>query len=108
MFCFRRRFINLHGLSCIMRLLVELVFLRVNLLLIRSVVKFLRGMGVTIALPLLAESLGRFRDAAAPLLVSLDPPSTAATATATTPAAPPVAATRPGPVADARYRTSVN
>jgi murein DD-endopeptidase MepM/ murein hydrolase activator NlpD len=43
------------------------------------------------ALPLPAEILRRFRDAAAPLLGKLDPPSTEA------PAAPPVAATRPGP-----------
>jgi murein DD-endopeptidase MepM/ murein hydrolase activator NlpD len=48
------------------------------------------------ALPLPAESLRRFRDAAAPLLGSLDPPSMEA------PPAPPVAATRPGPAADMR------
>jgi murein DD-endopeptidase MepM/ murein hydrolase activator NlpD len=49
------------------------------------------------ALPLRAESLGRFRDAAAPLLGSLDPPSTVATAAAAAPAAtaaPPMAAAR--------------
>jgi murein DD-endopeptidase MepM/ murein hydrolase activator NlpD len=54
------------------------------------------------ALPLRAEVLGRFRDAAAPLLGSLDPPSTPA------PAAPPVAATRPGPGADVRSKPWVN
>jgi murein DD-endopeptidase MepM/ murein hydrolase activator NlpD len=54
------------------------------------------------ALPLRADSLGRFRDAAAPLLGSLDPPSTQA------PAAPPVAATRPGPGADVRSKPWVN
>jgi murein DD-endopeptidase MepM/ murein hydrolase activator NlpD len=49
------------------------------------------------ALPLRAESLGRFRDAAAPLLGSHDPPSTVATAAAAAPAAPaapPMAAAR--------------
>jgi murein DD-endopeptidase MepM/ murein hydrolase activator NlpD len=51
------------------------------------------------ALPLRAESLRGFHDAAAPLLGSLDPPS---------PAAPPVAATRPGPAADARSKPWVN
>ena len=50
------------------------------------------------ALPLRAESLPAFRDAAAPLLANLDPPSTEA------PPAPPVAATRPGTDADVRSK----
>jgi len=50
------------------------------------------------ALPLRAESLAGFRDAAAPLLANLDPPSTEA------PPAPPVAATRPGTDADVRSK----
>src|ERR1700730_4468308 len=54
------------------------------------------------ALPLRAEILRGFHDAAAPLLGNLDPPSTGA------PAAPPGAATRPSPAADARPKPSVN
>jgi murein DD-endopeptidase MepM/ murein hydrolase activator NlpD len=50
------------------------------------------------ALPLPSESLRRFRDAAAPLLADLDPPSKEA------PAAPPVAATRLGPAAEVRSK----
>jgi murein DD-endopeptidase MepM/ murein hydrolase activator NlpD len=53
------------------------------------------------ALPLRAESMLKFRDAAAPLLGSLDPPTAA-------PAAPPVAATSPSPAADARPKPWVN
>jgi murein DD-endopeptidase MepM/ murein hydrolase activator NlpD len=66
------------------------------------------------ALPLRADSLGRFRDAAAPLLGSLDPPATQApaappvAATQAPPAAPPVAATRPSPGADVRSKPWVN
>src|ERR1700676_4691657 len=48
------------------------------------------------ALPLRAEILRGFHDAAAPLLGNPDPPSTGA------PAAPPVAAPRPSPAADVR------
>jgi murein DD-endopeptidase MepM/ murein hydrolase activator NlpD len=54
------------------------------------------------ALPLRAESLRRFRDAAAPLLGNLDPPLLEA------PPTPPVAAVRPGPAADARSKPWLN
>jgi murein DD-endopeptidase MepM/ murein hydrolase activator NlpD len=62
------------------------------------------------ALALRADSLGRFRDAAAPLLGSLDPPATQGPAAPSiqAPAAPPVAATRPGPGADVRSKPWVN
>jgi murein DD-endopeptidase MepM/ murein hydrolase activator NlpD len=53
------------------------------------------------ALPLPAEILLKFRDAAAPLLGNLDPPTGAPPSTGA-PAAPPVAATRPAPAADVR------
>jgi murein DD-endopeptidase MepM/ murein hydrolase activator NlpD len=52
--------------------------------------------------PLHAESMRKFHDAAAPLLGSLDPPSTDAQA------APPVAAARQAPAAEARSKPWVN
>jgi hypothetical protein len=54
------------------------------------------------AVPLRAEALRRFRDAAAPLLANLDPPSTEA------PPPPPVAATGPGTAADVQAKPWVN
>ena len=55
------------------------------------------------ALPLRAEALRGFRDAAAPLLANLDPPSATEA-----PPAPPVAATGPGTAADVRAKPWVN
>jgi len=52
--------------------------------------------------PLHAESMRKFHDAAAPLLGSLDPPPTDAQA------APPMAAARQAPAAEARSKPSVN